>query len=89
MDESGVLETAHFTLIADGMDIASSESFTGAMSMWVSAFYIFNLEYPHCLQKTLAFLQKIILQIQDDLPATCPIITLTNKLSVENAQLSK
>jgi len=83
----GVRETGRFTLIADEEEIASSDSLIDGISMWISSFYIFNLEYPTCLKRTLAFLQKIILNIQDELAAPRPVVTLTNKLNFENARL--
>ena len=88
-NEETILDTTWFTLNAEGEEIAQSDSFFGALAMYFSSFFVFNLPYPRLLQHSLTFVQKIILSIQDELPPTKPIITLTNKLNVLNDQHSK
>ena len=73
--------------MADGEVVATSDAFFEAVVLWISSFYIFNLAYPSRLQKTLAFVQKIILNILDELQTPRAIITLINKLNNENTRL--
>lgn len=81
MDGCSPLESTTFLLKADGEEIASTDNFIKAVALWIAAFYVFNLDYPTCVSKSLAFIQRIILNINDNMPVSRAIITLTNKLN--------
>lgn len=74
------MEATEFTLQADGEEIAFTGNFITAVALWIAAFYVFNLNYPPGVSKTLQFLQRVILNVSDELPPPRSIITLTNKL---------
>ncbi|XP_041453824.1 uncharacterized protein LOC121407001 [Lytechinus variegatus] len=84
-DAEDVIDSESFVLSADGETIATSHDLLSAAAMWVSSFYIFNLQYPSDLSKTLIFIQKVLLNIQDGDSTPRPIFTLINKLNIENA----
>ena len=83
-NDTNILKTSQFKLFVDGEEVARTETFFGAVAVYLEAFYVFNLAYPASLQQSLTFVQKVILNIQDEFHPTKPIITLTNKLNIVN-----
>ncbi|KAJ8033840.1 hypothetical protein HOLleu_24204 [Holothuria leucospilota] len=70
-----------YTLFADGVEVASTEDCLTAVAMWVSTFYVFNMTYPQCATRSLEFVQRVILNITDEMPPSRAILRLTNQLN--------
>jgi hypothetical protein len=51
-----------YSLTVDGQTIFTSlKSFNLALQCWFAAFWIFQVEYPHGLQKCCEFVEKVLL----------------------------
>ncbi len=72
--------------MAERMAVASSNTFFEAVAMWVASFYVFNFEFPGHLVDSLTFIQKVLLNVDDQLPPLASIVSLTHKLNVTNMQ---
>ena len=83
-DGDSLLSSSVFTLVAEGETISTSKTFLEATAMWIFSFYVFNFAYPGCLSRSLTFIQKVLLNIHDELPPLKPVVSLTHKLNVEN-----
>ncbi|KAJ8017809.1 Sterile alpha motif domain-containing protein 3 [Holothuria leucospilota] len=70
-----------YDVIVDGLSIASSSTLKLAVANYLAAYYCFNLAYPKCLRKTLQFFQKVVLNIQDNLPIDKTLVKVLDKLN--------
>ena len=67
-------------LMIEGREICKFEGLTFGLALWISAYYTLNLKYPKEAAKSLIFLQKIILGIEDRLKKPITVSTLFDKL---------
>ena len=52
-----------------------------ALAVYLASFYVFNLAYPSTLKKTLTFIQKVILNIQDNVKIERSVVTRLERLN--------
>ena len=52
-----------------------------ALEAYISCFYVFNLQYPKVLNKTLQFIQRVYLNIKDSTKVHSRVYALIEKLS--------
>lgn len=81
MDSGTPYSSKKFILMADGVEIAETDTILRAITLWVESFHCFNLNYPTCISKTLIFIQRIVLNIDDNIPVARSIRTQINKLN--------
>lgn len=74
-------EDKQFEVVVEGIPVTTSPSFMCAFTTYLVSFYCFNLAYPSSLKKTLNFIQKIILNIQDNLPIDKTVVKIVDKLN--------
>ena len=54
-----------FHLKIEGITVVKCSSFLEIMTSLIAAIYCFNLVYPKCIEKTMKFIQNIILGLKD------------------------
>ena len=80
-DSTEINVCTSFDVIIDEIAVSSSNNLMTAVTVFLASFYVFNLAYPTCLKKTLSFFQKIVLNIQDNIPLERSVLSLLEKLN--------
>lgn len=75
-------ETASFRLYMENVCIARTKSLLDAFQLLLAAFYVFNVAYPSKGSRTLTFMQKAVLNIQDSEKRDPKVADLIGKLNV-------
>ena len=71
---------AEYQVLVEDNVITTTKDFVLAFTIMFAAYYIFNLAYPSKLSGTLAFIQKLVLQIGDKAKVKPKVLTLIGKL---------
>ena len=79
-DEDLPTKLTHGELIAEGAVLCEFEGLLLGIAVWLSSYYVFNLEYPKGASKTLIFIQKCIVGIEDRLKKPIIVSTAFDKL---------
>ncbi|KAJ8032740.1 Sterile alpha motif domain-containing protein 3 [Holothuria leucospilota] len=74
-------ECTEFSVFLEGEEVGSCSHLLPALSAYVAAYYVFNLAYPTAFKKTMAFFQKIILNIQDNLKFDRSVLSILEKIN--------
>ncbi|XP_072048029.1 LOW QUALITY PROTEIN: uncharacterized protein [Amphiura filiformis] len=61
-----VTESTEFNTVADGVVVATSQDLIGAFSCYIAAIYSFNMCNPGCVAKTTLFVERVILELEDN-----------------------
>ena len=59
------MEEKTFMVYVEGVKLCECDTFFQAYTALVGSFYVFNLVYPKCWEKTLPFVQNIIVGLKD------------------------
>ncbi len=70
-----------FDVYADNVKVLSVKSMAQAFAALVAVFFVFNIAYPKSMLKTLTFLQKVFIGLQDSLKKPQPVVTLLTNLN--------
>ena len=60
--------------------VAHSKDLIRAFAVMVSAYYVFNVEYPNSLVGTLTYIQKFMLKIGDNTKTLQRVLSLVSRL---------
>ena len=71
----------NFDIYADGIKILTVKSMAKAFANLIACFFVLNIAYPTKMQKTLTFLQKVILGLQDSVKTLGAVVTLLTNLN--------
>lgn len=74
-------ESANFDVYADGIKILTVDSIAKAFEMLITCFFVLNIAYPKDMVKTLTFLQKVIVNLQDKIKNPKAIVTLLSNIN--------
>lgn len=69
-----------FSLVVESKKLFSCENLLTALASYLSSFYVFNLEYPKGLRKSMQFIQRVFLQIKDKEKLHPSVYSLIEKL---------
>ena len=79
------MDNLYSTLVGNVV-VAETSDFVETFALLLSAFYIFNVEYPKKLKATLLFFQKFVLGISDRSKLPSKVLTLMSNLKKAQAQ---
>ncbi len=71
----------NYDIYVDGEKIISVKSMSRAFSILIASYFVMNIAYPTTMVKSLTFLQKVILNLQDSLAKVKPVVTLLTNLN--------
>ncbi len=74
-------KATNFDIYADGIKILSTKSIVKAFAIMIGCFFVLNIAYPKKMIKTLTFLQKVILGLQDSIKKVNAVVTLLTNLN--------
>lgn len=74
------IQCNEFSIVVDDHWFAETTEFLSAVRIWFSTYYLFNISYPKCLEATLTFLQKEVINLQDSAPNLTKVISLITKI---------
>lgn len=75
------LANASYFVCAENLNICQTNNFTDALEAIISTIFLFNLEYPKELKKTLSFIGNNVCQLEPPIKQLQPQIALVlNKL---------
>ena len=80
-DNADLSECNTFTISVDGVEVTNCSTLLPAVAVYLASFYVFNLAYPSTLKKTLTFIQKVILNIQDNVKIERSVVTRLERLN--------
>jgi len=60
------MEEDAFYVYVEGVKLCECSNFFEAYTVFLGAFYVFNLAYPKTWEKTLTFVQNVLLGIKDE-----------------------
>ena len=80
-DESSPLHAREFSLVIDGTLVCKVGDLLTAAACYLSAFYVFHLQYESSLQRTLEFCQIALLEVKDKCPTNKHVLTLMSRLN--------
>ncbi|XP_041452630.1 uncharacterized protein LOC121426075 isoform X2 [Lytechinus variegatus] len=72
-------EAAEFQIAVDGVVVATSEDIISSFSCYMAAIYTFNMHNPRCLAKTALFVERVILDLEDN-QSIQPLQNVVSKL---------
>ena len=75
------LESTEFTILAEGTPICSTNDFMTAVAYYFTTFFVFHLPYVESLEKTIEFVQRVVLGLNDGCTQCKPILTLVSRLN--------
>lgn len=81
MDERSALKSTNFKIIVEANEVCITTTLSRAIACYLATFYVFHLSYIPSLEKTISFIQKFILGIQDGSTTAKPLLTLASRLS--------
>ncbi len=76
-----VYKSKNFAIYADGIKIMSVKSVKNAFMILIACFFVFNIAYPKKMIRTLTFLQKVMLNLQDSIKTPNPVVTLITNIN--------
>ena len=76
-----ITEQGEFIIIADNVDVATADTLPKAFQVYFAVFYIFNIAYSKQTNATLTFVQKVLLNIQDNTKKNARVVSLLAKLT--------
>ncbi|XP_071508876.1 sterile alpha motif domain-containing protein 3-like [Diadema antillarum] len=79
-DESSPLHSREFSLVVDGTSVCRVGDLLTAAACYLSAFYVFHLQYESTLQRTLEFCQIALFQVKDKCPTDKHVLTFMTGL---------
>ncbi|XP_071793326.1 uncharacterized protein [Asterias amurensis] len=81
INQRSPLTSSSFRLIVEDVQVCTCPDIISSFSCFVSAFYVFHLQYLATQQKSLEFTQVALLKIKDKCPVAKPVITLISRLN--------
>lgn len=76
-------DDCQFEVFVDGMSICENlETVFDAFIVLMAVYYIFNISYPKDLSKTLTFVQKVFLNMQDGAKPPAQVLKVLKQLNV-------
>ncbi|XP_048750341.2 uncharacterized protein LOC125662203 [Ostrea edulis] len=83
------MDTESFIVYAEGTEVFKCDSFFEAYTGLLACIYVMNLAYPKGLEKTLLFVQNILIGLKDNAEKNSIDKRIVNVLSLINAELKK
>lgn len=74
-------ESTCFTIFVDGEEVGSCSLLISDLSSYIASFYVFDLAYPTIWKKTMVFIQKIILSINDNFKLDLSILSVLERVN--------
>ena len=71
--------TTEFNTVADGVVVATCNDVIGAFSCYIATIYAFNMCNPRCVAKTTLFVERVILELEDN-QSIQPLTNIVSKL---------
>ncbi len=83
MDANTPLDANKFTLFLDGIEVCTMADFHTALACYVASFYVFHLQYPTGISKTLEFYHALM-GITDNCKVDKGVLQLLARLNKAN-----
>lgn len=83
------MDTESFIVYAEGTEVFKCDSFFEAYTGLLACIYVMNLAYPKGLEKTLLFVQNILIGLKDNAEKNSIDKRIVNVLLLINAELKK
>ncbi|XP_072016020.1 uncharacterized protein [Amphiura filiformis] len=74
-------EVTEFKVVAEGQVVCCVPDFIGAVKRLMAVHYVFNLQYDKKVTSTLTFIQKVLLNMQDDNKNPKKVVSLLYKVN--------
>jgi len=68
-------------IMADGMVVCNTATVLEGVSCWFSMYPIFNIAYPKNMRLTLIFIQKLFLEINDEVKTPLRVLNKMSEIS--------
>ena len=78
--EGKKINVARYTIYVDKIPVGEWPTLVKAAAGLLATYYVFNLEYPRGIKKTLTFLQKCITGLNDAVKKPLPVVSFWQKL---------
>lgn len=78
--ESVVCDDSIFSIVAENVVIATTNSLIDAVGLLLATYFVFNLVYPGNIESSLTFIQKVLVGHTDKVKTIPKINTLLNRI---------
>ena len=79
-DDDDVLDEIIYKVVVDNEVLAATKNFMGALCVYLSSFYVFDLVYEKEIKGTLVFFQRVIVGLEDRTPVPSKVSTFTSDI---------
>ena len=78
-----IAETQNCTVMVEGVVVGYAANFLEAIGIILSTYYVFNIAYPKEIEKSLTFLQKVLLGKHEECKRIPAVLSLISRMNTE------
>ena len=84
IDLSAIIQAASYSIIIEDAHVATCQDFLHAFGVVFAVHYVFNLSYNEKIKSTMLFVQKLILDLEDNFRPPTTVLNLMSKVKKGN-----